>query len=172
MDTLRLDRIQGNIHPGFGASHQAFLWLAFGPPTAAREWLAEILPEISSGTRVAMAKETRQRAGYDADAPGGPSSTWVNVAFSPAGLVALGAPDVAQFSEAFRSGLAARADALGDPDPKGWVVGGPANGDAHALLIVATDSAPRLDAEVERLRKRLATHQVRDLLADGKSVDC
>jgi len=163
---LRLDRIQGNIVPGFGASYQAFLWLAFPSTSSGRGWLAEMAAEVASAARVMTVKQRRQWSGYAADAPGGPPTTWVNVAFSRAGLERLGARGVGKFSAAFREGMAARATVLGDPDPKGWLVGGLDSPEAHALLIIAAGSSEQLDTEVARQRTRLAQHGVRDLLAE------
>ena len=165
---LRLDRIQGNIIPGFGTSHQAFLWLTMPSTQAGRRWLGELAGEVASAAQVMTVKQKRREAGYAADGPGEPPTTWVNVAFSRAGLERLGAPGVAEFSAAFREGLAVRGSAtLGDPDPTGWLVGGTGSPEAHALLIVAADSAERLEAEVARQRTRLERHGLSDLLAES-----
>jgi Dyp-type peroxidase family len=83
------------------------------------------------------------------------------VAFSFDGLKKL-APteEVGQFNDtAFRKGLAARSEELGDPQegegsPSTWVVGGPGN-EPDAVLIVASDLECDLLAEVSRIEKTL-----------------
>src|SRR5262245_56409725 len=121
--TLDLGRVQGNILPGFETAYQALLWLAFPSADAGRRWLRELAPEVASAARVMTEKEKRQWSGYGPLEPGGPATTWINVAFSWPGLVALGASGTGEFSTAFKQGMAARAAILADPDPRGWLVG-------------------------------------------------
>jgi len=159
---LQLDRVQGNILPGFGAASQAFLWLHFPSEAGGRRWLRDLIPDVASGARVSADKQKRRWSGY---APDRPAMVWVNVAFSRAGLEALGASGVDEFSAAFREGMAARAGRLRDPDPEGWLLGGAGAPATHALLIVAAESRERLDAEIARQRTRLTRHGVRDVLS-------
>jgi Dyp-type peroxidase family len=89
--------------------------------------------------------------------------TWVNVAFSAPGLLALGRQDVAEFSdEAFHVGLPRRATSIGDPSdharegsPKNWKVGGTDDSIPHALLMIASDSALRLAKKVRALKTQI-----------------
>src|SRR5262245_18106269 len=99
--TIRPDHVEGNIHPGFGARHQAFLWLRFPGPRAARQWLREILPEVTSAGQVMTVKARRRGAGYQEGEPGGLRATWLNVAFTRPGLEVLGAPGLEAFAPAF-----------------------------------------------------------------------
>ncbi|MCI0546643.1 MAG: Dyp-type peroxidase [Candidatus Rokubacteria bacterium] len=163
--TIRLDRIQGNVVPGFGARHQAFLWLRFPDTRAARQWLGEVLPDVTSAGQVLAFKARRRGAGYEGGAPGGPRVTWANVAFTRPGLEILGAPDIEAFSTAFKEGLAARAEErLADRDPRRWLAGG-RDASGHALLILAGSERDDLEAAIAVQRERLARYGVSDLLA-------
>jgi hypothetical protein len=60
-------------------------------------------------------------------------------------------------SDAFRQGLAARSDYLGDPtepkeegNPANWKVGGPGN-EVDALIVVAGNTRPQVDERVSEL---------------------
>jgi Dyp-type peroxidase family len=171
--TLRLDRVQGNIVPGFRTSYQAFLWLAFPSTVIARRWLAELVTEVASAAQVMTANQKRRGSGYAAGVVGGPLTTWVNVAFSRAGLERLGAGGVEEFSTAFKEGMAARAaSVLRDPDPEGWLVGGHGSPEAHALLIVAANTSGELDAEIARQRRRCQRLGAGDLFVGPDGEPC
>lgn len=85
---------------------------------------------------------------------GGKPPLLQNVGLSASGLRALGVDDavITRFGRAFASGMAARADVLGDrgpSDPSTWVPGF-ATGDAHVLIWLHADQLARLDAETTR----------------------
>jgi Dyp-type peroxidase family len=123
---VRLDRVQGNIVPGFVPDSQALLALRIVDPTAARDWLAALVPDVTTGAQVYAC-----RAEKSFDGP------WLNVALSQAGLTALIGGEPGLTDEAFTEGLAARSALLGDDGhPEDWVVGSPAR-PLHVLVIVA-----------------------------------
>lgn len=107
-------------------------------------------------------KAVRDRRGSESHTV---QSTWINIAFSFAGLRRLTGDADSFLDESFKSGLANRSPELGDPtapdaegNPANWVVGGPDN-EADVLLIVASDDPDDLAAEVRRLEGLIyATH--------------
>jgi Dyp-type peroxidase family len=162
---LDLDQIQGNILAPFNKEHQSFIFVRLSDDqTQARAWLAELLPDIATTTEVAafnrLFKEINARRGSRLHGERGTvESTWVCVAFTAAGLSRLGQA-VDEFPEAFRAGMAARADQTGDSfganAPSGWVFG--QTGALDGVVIVAADSAEDLDREVAREHRMLARH--------------
>jgi Dyp-type peroxidase family len=168
---LRLNRIQGNVVPGFRTNHQAFLCVNFSTKGDARGWLGTLVPAIASAARIMTEALKRRGAGYTAGESGGAGTAWLNVAFSWAGLDQLGPSGLAEFPTAFASGMAARAPMLNDPDPASWLVGGSAAPEVHALLLVAADTRARLEAEVAEERRRLDRYGLVDLLASHRAGD-
>jgi len=171
---LRVGNIQGNNLNGFNKDHQMLVVLTIKDAAAFKLWLAAQIPSIATAEEVIafnrLFKATRTRRGRE----GAVKATWVNIALSHHALVALGAippgavAGVTDFRDAaFRAGLAARASALNDPvdaagNPVGWVVGGPDNGAADVLLIVAADDRADMLAEVARLETSLVAFQADD----------
>src|SRR5207249_4196048 len=108
-------------------------------------------------------KSIRFRRGHESSAV---KATWMNIAFSYAGLEKLAkvVPDLlkADFNDpAFKAGLAARSPGLGDPTdnskeghPDNWVVGG-TNNAADVVIIVASDDHEDLAREVVRIEDSL-----------------
>lgn len=161
---LALDNIQGNILGGFNKDFQTFVFLKFTGQAAGRAWLKE-LGDADNAFGVA-ASSSRQVLQFNAQfkaikAEGKEperfiESAWTNLAISFSGLKALGvkAADLGAFPQAFRDGMAARKDALGDvgpSDPSHWIapLGSP---DVHALLVVAADSEARLALRLANIR--------------------
>jgi Dyp-type peroxidase family len=107
--TLELDDIQATVlryrpEPYYGT--HVMLHVADAP--AGREFLRRLTPHVASAADWWQAGEA-----------------WIAVALTFDGLVALGLPDASlqSFPEAFREGMAARADTLldrGENDPKHW----------------------------------------------------
>ena len=154
---LAVGNIQGNVI-GFNKDHQTLIFLRITSAVDCKQWLSRLAPFIASAEEVLafnrLFKAIRQRRKQDTRAV---QATWINVAFSYNGLALLN-PETATFQDApFRAGLAKQSARLGDPtDPahegcaQNWVVGGPDN-EAHVVLIVASDDADELRAEVSRL---------------------
>ena len=137
-DTLPRDEIQGLVASGFGKQKAAdFLLLTVEDPSAAKAWLADLLPRITmSDDKRATVKRC--------------------LAFSAPGLVAFGLREesLATFSKEFRQGMVTehRQRILGDlpdspSDPRIWTWGGPTTPPVHAaLMIYAADRTSCDDA--------------------------
>ncbi len=163
---LAVDQIQGNILAGFTKDFQALVFLQIDEAEDFKPWLASQVDFIATTAEVLafnrLFKEIRSRRGTDASAV---KATWLNIAFSFEGIKALvGAAEADKFNDqAFKDGLAARSERLGDPrntddvegSPKNWVVGGPTCDPVHVVLIVASDDRGDMLAEVERLEESL-----------------
>lgn len=161
------DEIQGNILSGFNKDYQALVALRFGDVRRTREWLAKLVPVISTLREVEphnrLFRELRARRG---DEPSDMTSSWTNVAFSYGGLNKL-TNAMAFGDKAFRIGMAKRAT-LGDPKdpsaegaPVNWKVGAPGK-EPDLLVILASD---RLD-----LLRRLLDERVSVALESGLEV--
>jgi len=77
---------------------------------AGRAWISAVTPGVTSSADIEPVR-SRFRAGGEV-----PNATWVNVALSHTGLAALDRPDdeLRAFPRAFRAGMAARAQRVGD----------------------------------------------------------
>ncbi|MFZ1161785.1 Dyp-type peroxidase [Mycobacterium sp.] len=133
---LEFDDIQHLLLTRTPAITGRYEFLTFGDPTGGRAWLSELIPVVESAAAAQASIDSTKR--------------WVTLAFTWNGLRALGVPEesLATFPEAFRQGMAARADILGDAGaahPDNWV-GGLASADLHAVAILFA----RNDAEHAR----------------------
>ena len=133
---LELDDIQHILLTRTPAMTGRYEFLSFDNPAGGRAWLSALLPVVESAATAPATIDDTER--------------WVTLAFTWNGLRALGVPDesLATFPEAFRQGMAARADILGDTGgshPDNWV-GGLAGNDLHAIAILFA----RNDAEHAR----------------------
>lgn len=162
---LALDEIQGNILAGFNKDHQTLIFFRLSEDRgAARAWLAELTPDVASTIEVKAFNDlfklvNKRRDSRHRGERGTVESTWVNVAFTFAGLERLGAPNLGELPEAFQQGMASRAELIGDVGqnaPGGWVFG--ASGTIDGVVIVGADSAEDLDREVAREHRLLARH--------------
>lgn len=151
---LPTKQIQGNILPGFNKDFQTLLFLKITNVPSFKRWLGSLMPSVTTMARVLDFRCQLLRSGAR------PKATWLNIAFSHAGLKELDAfKDSPDFTdEAFTRGLWQRSAELGDPtDPthlgcqKNWIVGGEKN-EAHLVLIVASDDPLDLSAEVKRIK--------------------
>src|SRR5437879_6487919 len=97
---LETHDIQGNIFPGFNKSHQVLLGVRFDAAAPARAWVRALSDEVATADEVwefnqlrrdMVARRTREPAEL--------LVTWVSVAFSAAGLAALGRADVSDFAD-------------------------------------------------------------------------
>jgi Dyp-type peroxidase family len=131
---IELNDIQHFLIERPGALAARYVFLTFRQPEDGRSWLSGITEKVGTAQAVRAASETDTR--------------WVTVAFTWNGLRALGLHEasLATFPQEFREGMAARAEILGDTGanhPDHWV-GGLANPDLHAILILfARDAAER-----------------------------
>ena len=144
---LAFDDIQHILLTRAPALTGRYEFLSFRNPAGGRTWLAGVLDKVHSAESM--------RASIDAD------RRWVTVAFTWAGLRALGVDEssLASFPEEFRQGMVARAQMLGDTGtnhPDNWI-GGLASPDLHAIVILfARDFAERERCVAEH--KKLVMH--------------
>src|SRR5947209_13221820 len=129
---LEFDDIQHLLLTRTPAITGRYEFLTCDDQAGARAWLSELIPVVDSAAAAQASMDSSKR--------------WVTLAFTWNGLRALGVSEesLATFPEAFRQGMAARADILGDTDaahPDNWV-GGLAGEDLHAVAILfARDNA-------------------------------
>jgi hypothetical protein len=141
---LEVDDIQsGALHPRPVPYAGRFFLLRVDDPGAGRALLRRLLPAIDGGL---------PSAHPDQDA-------WVAVAFTHQGLRALGVPQESldSFPPAFRQGMAARAQQIGDvgeSDPAHWEppFGTP---DVHLAVSALAPDEARLEKALDRARAAL-----------------
>ena len=156
---LNVANIQGNILGGFNKDHQLLVFLRVDDADKARRWLKTQIPYIATAAEVIAFNRLFKAAKERRRTEGSVKATWVNIAFTYAGLHKLAASkaEVEQFKDApFREGLAKRAVLLNDPvdaqnQPTGWVVGGPHNPHVDIVLIIAADDRADMLAERDRI---------------------
>jgi Dyp-type peroxidase family len=161
--SIDLAEVQGNVLGGFNKDHQRLLFFRVGDRARARAWLAGLVDDVATARETVafndLFRAARARRGSEA---GAPTTGWVNVALTHAGIAALGVPrrDLDAFPDAFRQGMAARARLLGDVDqsaPSRWL--GPFGREGvHGVLLLAADDA-------RTLRRLTASH--REAMADA-----
>jgi Dyp-type peroxidase family len=172
---LDVDQIQGNIFPGFLKDSQTLLFLRITDRAAFAKWLERLIPRIATMETVVAFNRLHKHIRYKHKSETlAPKITWINMAFSFAGLQELHPwnDNLDEFvDQAFKAGLLKRAQGgqpgdppggwLGDPvgtgtlgDPINWVVGGPGN-EAHVVLIVAGDCRSDVDQEVAWLQSTI-----------------
>jgi Dyp-type peroxidase family len=145
MTALERRDIQGNILRAYAFPFARYLFARVrdGEADAARAWLAAEAGAITTAEEWS-AKPLHAR----------------NVALSYAGLSALGVPGwlLDTFPEEFGTGMAARADHLGDTGdgaPERWEEG-LRGGDVHVLVSVAGQGRAAVGEEAERLKAEMA----------------
>ncbi|MHA3021315.1 Dyp-type peroxidase [Mycobacterium sp. BMJ-28] len=147
---LELDDIQHILLTRTPAITGRYEFLTFGTPAGGRAWLSELLDKTQSAAAAAATMDESDR--------------WVTLAFTWAGLRALGVPQdsLSTFPDAFREGMTSRAAILGDigsSAPEHWV-GGLAGDDLHAIAILFS----RTD---EQYRRSIAEHDKLLARTDG-----
>ncbi|MFI9804639.1 Dyp-type peroxidase [Streptomyces sp. NPDC052301] len=141
---LELEDIQGTLLRQRPAPYAgAYVLLRIDDAADGRRLIARLLPHVASAARW-----------WDP-----PSQAWLSVALSYAGLRALGVPQESldSFPQAFREGMAARADRLGDVDessPEHWdaPLG---SADVHLAISVFARDAEGLESLLEAGREAL-----------------
>ncbi|MFG2881470.1 Dyp-type peroxidase [Streptomyces sp. NPDC048297] len=154
--------IQGDILAGFKKDHMTLLFLQFGDMTAARNWLAELIPSIATTRQVAAFNQKFHDARVNSagDDPKNLKATWVGVSLTHPGILFLTGKDkvfdtvpTGTTVQAFVQGSARRAEALGDTgcnEPKHWIFGSDQKPVIHAVLTVAADLQDDHDNELRR----------------------
>jgi Dyp-type peroxidase family len=144
---LEIDDIQHILLTRTPALTGRYVFLSFADGASGRAWLEAILPIVPSAATVGTSEEDKR---------------WVTVAFTANGLERLGVSgaDLASFPDAFRQGMAARAEVLGDTGasaPEHWV-DGTAGDDLHAIAILFArddEARGRCEREHDALLDRL-----------------
>jgi Dyp-type peroxidase family len=189
---LDLDEIQGNTVPGFLKPHQTVLALSLGEVGAAKEWIRNLVPSITTLSQCMDSRvKVRAYRGLGENrlttlATPAPDvdDAWLNVAVSRIGLTKLlaGGPharEVAAFTDpGFQAGMAARSALLGDPsdasaegNPARWLFGGPGR-EADVLIICAADRAEKGKALLNDVRDRAVACGARVLYEEsGHKLD-
>jgi Dyp-type peroxidase family len=169
--------IQGNIVGGFLKDFQTLLFLRIDDPGLFKPWLAEFANLVATADEVIafnrLFKETSDRRGYR----GSVKASWINIAFSHAGLAKLTDDADAFHDPSFRSGMVGRSAALGDPTAddaegnlKNWLVQD-GDGGADVLVIVAADTLADLGSEVAQVEQSIfAAHVHGHALRCGASI--
>src|SRR5438874_1564212 len=91
--TVKIDQIQGNILAGFNKDYEALLFIEFQDPAGARTWLNETrgniatMQEVLDFNRLFKLIGSRRSSADDTDTI---QATWVNIALTHRGLLALG----------------------------------------------------------------------------------
>ena len=138
MTAVAQEDLQGNILCGYGRQyrHGLFLFLRVADPQRARRWLEQTLSEVTTALPWSE-----------------PPACTLNVAFSFAGLRALGVPGrvLEALPEEFRQGMAERWLPLGDTGPSHPYCWMPALRGLHLLVTVTAREASVRDARHERL---------------------
>ncbi len=157
---LDMNQIQGNILAGFNKDFQAFLFLQFTDQTKGRAWLRNIAREVATTDEVLafnkLFKRLNARRGGEL---GILKATWTNLAFTHAGLHALGVAnaELSAFPDAYKQGMKARANVIGDvadSAPAKWAE--PLkNAAIHAVLVVASDTQADLHQQTARYVQNL-----------------
>jgi Dyp-type peroxidase family len=169
-----LANIQGNVFGGFNKDHQTFLFLKFPDQASGRTWLAKIVDQVATAEEVIafnnLFKAVKDRRGKE----GTIEATWMNVAFTFAGLQLLAGTDLdlTGFPDDLTQGMADRHERIGDSDesaPENWVLLPPGI-EVHAILLLASDDPDDLAAEVTSRTTELTTNGI-EIVArqDGKA---
>ena len=158
---IELNQIQGNIFGGFNKDFQDFLLLQVIDAAHARQWIREHTDTFVSTSRQVLAFNNAFKA-LLREGVSKPESIiqakWMNIAFSAAGLSALGLMGAAgALPAAFTSGMSARAAQVGDVGrsaPANW--GSPFTPaelpHIHVLLLVAADTEADLHAHARDIK--------------------
>lgn len=157
------EEIQGNVLAPFNKDHRIIMFLKFPDADKARGWLQELIPRLARTKEVAEfnKKYSEARRTSGGDDPKSLKATWLNLSLTYDGLVML-SPALdndlkdPQFRlNAFVQGPAARAGLLGDTDlsdPQRWVIGGPNQMKADAMLFIDADDLNDLRVEADKMR--------------------
>ncbi|RXH55575.1 Dyp-type peroxidase [Granulicella sibirica] len=158
---IDLDEIQGNILAGFNKDHQRFLFLRIDHVDTAKAWLRALVPQISKSTDVAAFnndfRAARRRNRGEVNMP---KASWINIAFTFAGLKALNASGISSFPGEFKQGMAARKSVIGDlhhSDPNHWQAPFQQPEQLHLVLHLAADDATDLTAATLNVMDGLPT---------------
>ena len=144
-EPLELASIQGFVVRGYRLPSAGYLFLRIDDAARARALLAETTPDVLT----ADPWEAKPESG-------------INIAFTYSGLEALGVPgtSLAGFPDEFRSGMAARAELLGDVGesaPEHWEAPF-GRGEIHVLVMISAQDPDALAKRDAMLREAIDRH--------------
>jgi hypothetical protein len=144
--SLDVDDIQHFLLTRTPALAARYEFLSFASATAGRAWLAGLVDKVGTGQSVGTTS---------------PDARWVTIAFTCAGLRALGVEEtaLATFPDEFRQGMAARAEILGmvgDSGADRWL-GDLASPALHAIVVLFARDAEERDRCERQHREYLST---------------
>ena len=163
---IELSDIQGYIIRGYKRMQfSRNLLLQISEPGKARDWLSKISSEITTGVHHPTANTNIE--------------TCINIAFTPAGLTAIGLEDenLQNFTREFREGMTTphRQRLLGDvgsSHPDEWEWGGPQKEPIHLLLILFADTNSKLLEYYQQVSNDLNNHAILEIKAlDGQQLE-
>ncbi len=165
------DNVQGNV-AGFNKDHQRLVFLRFADQASGRAFLADIVDDVATCAEVLAFNGLFKRV-YERRRESERNTveaSWLNVALTFKGLEMLGAESVTDLPEAFRAGMRARAETIGDVGPSApaeWVEPF-RDEDIHAAVILAADDPDDLADEYTYVSGLVSSHGVTQL---GEPVD-
>ncbi len=154
----QLKDIQGFSLAGFKKDHQEILFIRFADAPSGRSLLGRLVPRAANAWEVGqfneVFSEVRNRTGEETLC-----ATWVGVLVAAAGYQVLGVSasglPQGEGTTAFSTGMAARAQQVGDTGPLdlpgGWLQPFRPGAGVHACVVVAADEPSDLDAAVARI---------------------
>jgi Dyp-type peroxidase family len=150
---LDMNEIQGNVIPGFGTARLELIGLRIhaGEAAAARLWLRDLTPLVTTAASAWHAREVRRAVARSTGVAPPRDGVFLNVLLSFDGAAELGLPTAGIQDGLFRSGMA-HAD-LQDPAdargrPTGWKMGDSPETTPHVLLLLGSDDASQLEEAV------------------------
>jgi Dyp-type peroxidase family len=155
---LEVDEIQGNVVPGFNKPEEGFVFLEIRRVPDAKSWLARQLDCLTSARHVLGFRHARRIAlrSTTLSVPS-VSKAWLNLGFSASALNKLGVELDIFLDRAFRAGMHARSDLLGDPhdpndpgSPVNWIIGSPDHV-PDLVVLLGHDTSHGLEADLDEL---------------------
>jgi Dyp-type peroxidase family len=136
--------IQGNVLRGYRFPVARYLFIRVADVLSGRQWLLHLVEHVTN------AEPWDEKPGWA-----------LNIAFTHAGLRALGAPaeSLDSFPAEFQDGMRARAELLGDTrdsSPAHWDSHF-SNGDAHVMAVLNASAPERLQERCDWLERTLAS---------------
>lgn len=157
---LDMHEIQGNVIPGFGTARLELIGLRLrdGEAAAARIWLRDLTPLVTTAASAWHAREVRRAVARSTGVAPPRDGVFLNVLLSFDGAAGLGLPTAGIQDGLFRSGmphadLQDPADAQGRPI--GWKMGDTAETTPHVLILLGSDDSPQLDEALAVLLEHL-----------------
>ena len=149
-----LRQIQENTIRYFNKDYQTFLFLRFNDPKKSRNWISQLVPEITTTQDVQAFNDLFNIVKHHSSREELAKASCINITFTHSGLKALGVIDLELelLPDDFKDGFATRAKLvreLGASVPENWIEPLLESKDIHALFIVAADSLENLDNLVD-----------------------